>query len=211
MKNYKQVLSKVKTFVKNELKEESSGHSYWHNQRVANLAVMIGKKEKANLEVLELAGWLHDVGVKEGRKDHEIRGAKMAKQILESLNVESFIVKQVVECVKNHRYSTGKARNLETRIIQDADRLDVMGAIGVARIFAFSGRYKQMFHDGEIRSDPKKYIKTGFSRTIIEHFYDKIFLLPNLLHTNTAKKMGQARIKFAKQFVKQFLLEWEER
>ena len=205
----KELIKKIQKIVKKKLKGESSGHGYWHCYRVVQNALFIGKKEKADLKILELSAWLHDISIKKGRKNHEIRSAKQAEKILTKLKIPPELIAKVVKCIKNHRFSTGKAETLEEKILQDADKLDVMGAIGIARIFAFAGRYKRKFHDGKIKSDTSAYKKTGYSRTIIEHFYDKIFLLPKLLHTKSAQKMGRERIRFARQFVKRFLQEWK--
>jgi len=203
------IVKEIKKEVKKKLEGESTGHNHWHCFRVVKLALKIGRKENADLKVLELAGWLHDIAVKKGRKNHEIRSSIQAEKILNKLKTNPELIKRVVKCIKNHRFTTGKTETLEDKVLRDADKLDVMGALGVARLFAFAGHYKKPFHDGKIHANTKKYIKTGYSRTIIEHYYDKIFLLPKLLNTKTGKQIGRNRIKFAQKFVKQFLREWE--
>ncbi|MCJ7826472.1 HD domain-containing protein [Patescibacteria group bacterium] len=208
MKNYQELVKTIQKEVKRRLKGEATGHDYWHCQRVVRVALQIGKEEHADLTVLELAGWLHDISVKKGRKNHEVRSAVQGEKLLTKLHVEKELIEKVVRCIRNHRFSTGKVETLEDMILQDADKLDVMGAIGIARGFAFAGRYKRIFHDGKISSNPQAYKKTGYSRTIIQHFYDKIFLLPDMLHTKTAKRIGVERIQFTKEFVKRFLEEW---
>ena len=210
-RDYHNLVKTIQKEVKKRLKNEATGHDYWHCQRVVKVALQIGKEEHANLSILELAGWLHDIGVKKGRKNHEVRSALWSENFLKKHHVEKKLIERVVECVRHHRFSTGKAETLEDKVLQDADKLDVMGAIGIARLFAFAGRYKRTFHDGKILANTHTYKRTGYSRTALEHYYDKIFLLPTELHTKTAKKIGLKRIQFAKEFVKRFLEEWEGR
>jgi len=207
--DYIKVLVKVKKLVKQKLQHESTGHDHWHCQRVVSVALRIGKEEHADLQVLELAGWLHDIGVMKGRKNHEVRSSVQAEKILQKLHVDQELITKTVACIKNHRFSTGTAVSLEDKILQDADKLDVIGAIGIARMFSFGGKYNMSFYKGKITADPVRYKKTGWSKTIIDHFYDKIFLLPAKLHTDTAKKIGDERILFAKAFVTQFMEEWD--
>lgn len=207
--NYKNKLKKIKKIVKKKLTGESTGHGYWHAQRVVKMAKRIGKEEGADLKVLELAGWMHDIEVKKGRKNHEIRSAKSAEKILTDLDFPADFITTVVKCVKNHRFTTGKAETLEEKILQDADKLDVMGAIGIARIFSYAGAHKRELFNGKIKKDTKNYKKTGKSDTPIDHCYQKIFKLPKLLHTKTAKRIGRKRVRFVKKFVDRFLKEWE--
>jgi uncharacterized protein len=203
------IIAAILKIVKKELGNESSGHDFFHCQRVVELALKIGQKEKADLWVLQLAGWLHDLGAAQGRKNHELRSAKKAQKILADFGIEQKTIDKVVECVKNHRYSTGKAVTLEDKVLRDADKLDVMGAIGIGRLFACCGKFKRIkFFNGKLNPDPARYKRTGWSPHILDHIYEKVFLLPDLLNTQTAKKIGQQRIKFVHQFVEQFLKEW---
>jgi len=208
MRNYQNIVKDVKKLVWQKLKNEFSGHDYWHCQRVAKLVLKIGKEEKADLQTLELAAWLHDIGVIKGRKNHEIRSARQAAKILKKFMSQEKINK-IISCIRNHRFTTGKIETQEDRILQDADKLDVIGVIGIGRIFSFAGRYKRTIYDGKLNPQPERYKKTGRSRTMIEHYFEKIFLLPNLLHTKKAKIIGNNRIKFTKVFIKRFLSEWE--
>lgn len=209
MTGNKKVLNKVKKVVWKELKNESSGHDYWHCLRVVQNALFIGKKEKANLQVLELAAWLHDIAAGKD-KDHEIRSAQFAKRFLSGLKVDKEITKQVVSCVKKHRFSKGiKPETLEEKIIQDADKLDALGAIGIARLFILAGKYRQITHSPKTKPDFDYYLKHGRSNTTINHFYDKLFKLKGLLHTKTAKKIALEREKYMRDYLKRFYLEWD--
>lgn len=209
MKNYRKILNRVKKLVWQKLKNESTGHDYWHCYRVAKNALLIGKKEKANLQVLELAAWLHDIAAGKD-KGHEISGAQLTKRFLSELKVNREIIKQVVSCIEKHRFSRGaKPKTLEEKIIQDADKLDALGALGLARLFTLGGRYEQILHNPEIKPDFDYYLKHGRSNTTINHFYDKLFKLRKLIHTRTARKIAREREKYMKDYLKRFYLEWE--
>src|SRR4030067_3859492 len=154
MRNYPKVLLEVKKLVKNKLGKESSGHDYWHCYRVVQNALVIGKEEKANLKVLELSAALHDISIDKSKKDHEIRGAQFTQKFLSELGLNKKAINQIVNCIKKHRFSKGiKAVTLEEKILQDADKLDALGAIGIARLFALSGKYKQIIYDPKIKPD----------------------------------------------------------
>lgn len=209
MRNYKEILKEVKKLVRQELKNESTGHDYWHCYRVVQNALLIGKKEKANLKVLELAAWLHDIAAGKDR-DHEIRGAKIAGKFLSKLKVDKETIRQVVGCVKKHRFSKAmRLKTLEEKIIQDADKLDALGAMGLARVFILAGHYGQTTHDPKIKPDFTYYLKHGRSNTTINHFYDKVFKLRKRLYTKTAQKIAKEREKFMKDYLKRFYSEWE--
>ena len=207
----KKVIKKIKEIARKKLTGESSGHDYSHVERVYKLALKIGKKEKADLFVLSLAALLHDIDVKRGRQNHHLRSAKVAGRLLEELGVDKKTIIRVQDCIKAHSYRGARehpARTIEAKIISDADKLDVMGAIGVARICSFAGHFGRPLHDPEYKFSPKRYHRKG-GKTAIGAFYEKIFLLPHVLHCRTAKKIGKRRLKFAHKFVKSFLKEWE--
>ena len=167
-------------------------------------------KEKANLKVLELAAWLHDIAIVDDKANHEITGSKFSQQFLTKLNLNKEIIQAVVTCIKNHRFSKNcPVETLEEKILQDADKLESMGAIGIARLFRLSGRFGQTMHDPKIKPDFNHYLKHGRSNTTINHFYDKMFKLKDLLHTKTARQIAQKREKFMREYLKRFYLEWE--
>ena len=204
MNQNEKIVFKVKIFVRKKLKHKSSGHGYWHAYRVAQMAIFIGQKEKADLKVLELAGFLHDIG-NDKDNDHEIKGAKISQGFLTKLKVNERIIKQVTYCVKNHRFSKGVIpKTLEAKIIQDADKLDALGAIEIVRVFSVSAAKKRKTYDPNVKPDFNYYLKHGVSRTAINHFYEKLFKLKNLMYTKTAKKIAINREKFMKAFLKRF-------
>lgn len=207
----KGIIKTVKKLARKELEGESSGHDYSHVYRVYKLALKIGKKEKADLFVLSLASLLHDIDVRKGRENHHLRSAEVAGKFLKELGVDGKTIIKVQDCIKAHSYRGARknpAKTIEAKIISDADKLDVMGAIGVARICSFAGHFGRPLHDPKHKFDPEEYHKKG-GKTAIGAFYEKIFLLPKVLHTKTAKKIGNKRLKFAQRFVKNFLKEWE--
>ena len=209
MYQHKKIISKIKLKVKHLSKNDSTGHGYWHSFRVTKLALKIGRKESANLKVLELAGWLHDIAVPLGRKNHHIKGAKMAKKILLDFKAPKDIIDQVQNCILKHRYSQNyKMNTIEEKIISDADNLDALGAIIIPRIFAYCGAHKIPIYDPNIKPNHKNYINTGHSTTGINHIYEKLFDLPNHFYTKTAKKIAKPRLKFLKLFLNQYLAEF---
>lgn len=208
MEDYKKILKAVKKLVWQKLKNEPTGHDYWHCFRVAQNALLIGKKERTNLKVLELAAWLHDIAANKD-KNHEKRGAKAAQKFLSKLGVDEETTDKVANCIKKHRFSKRiKPKILEERIIQDADKLDALGAMGLARAFILAGHYGQTTYNPKIKPDFAYYLKHGRSNTTINYFYDKVFKLKKLLHTKTARKIAKEREKFMRDYLKRFYLEW---
>lgn len=186
------------------------GHDFNHTQRVYNLAEEICKKEKANLLVIQLASLLHDIArYKEdaGGKCHALEGAKMAEEILKEENYDTGIIEQVKHCILVHRVSSNlKPESLEAKIIQDADRLDALGAICIARVFMYNGLHRIPMHDPKIK--PLEEYK-GQHTTAINHFYEKILKLePQTFFTETARKIAEHRYKFIKEFLDEFNAEW---
>ena len=209
MRNYKEVLKTVKEEVKKRLKSESA-HDYWHCYRVVQMAGFIGEKEKADLTVLELAGWLHDIAHPINKMDHDIEGAKFVRKYLPNLGVDKKIVDKVANCIKNHRFLKGKkANSLEEQILQDADKLDALGAVGIARLFTVAGEHGQTMYDPKVIPDFEHYLKNDLSKTTIAHFYDKLFKLKDLMHTKTAGKIAAEREEYMREFLKRFYKEWE--
>jgi uncharacterized protein len=185
-------------------------HNKFHTQRVYSLAIKIGQKEKADLKVIKAAALLHDVARSledEGKiVDHATEGAKIAKAILRKTKFYPEKIEEVIHCIKVHRYSKRlKPKNLESKIIQDADRLDMLGAIGIARVFSRSGWINTPIHDPKIH--PKK-TYDGKSLTAINHIYEKLLKSKNTFHTESAKKIAKKRHEFVEKFLERFLAEW---
>lgn len=210
MYRHQSTLKGVKKIIKTTLGNESTGHGYYHSYRVAKMALLIGKKEKADLEVLELAAWLHDIAVPQGRKNHHLNGTKMAREILGRQAVPPKIIDQVANCILKHRYSKRfKLNTKEEKIIQDADNLDALGAIIIPRIFAHAGAHQMPIYDPSIKPSVKQYLKTGQSTTAFNHIYEKLLHVPKILNTDTAKKIAKHRVAFLKSFAKEYLAEFD--
>ncbi len=208
--NYQKIIKQVEKTVRQRLWEEKSGHDYWHCYRVVKTALAIGKKENGDLVVLELAAWLHDIEVTKSREKHEELSAKLAQKYLKQLGLEKEIIEKVANCIRKHRFSKKiKAETLEEKIIQDADKLDALGAVGIARAFYGGSKYGEVFHTPSVKPNQKYYFQTGHSTSVVNHFYEKLFHLKDLLHTQTAKKIAKDREKVMKEFLKRFYLEWE--
>lgn len=185
-------------------------HDWSHVERVYSLAVHIAEKEKADLVVVKAAALLHDVAramEDEGKiDDHATESAKMAKTILQEARFPQDKIMKVVHCIEAHRFRKGlKPKSLEARILQDADRLDMLGAIGIARVFSRGGWGNTPMHDPNI-SPKKKY--DGRSQTSVNHFYEKILKVKDTINTKTAKKIAEERHKFVEQFLERLLKEW---
>jgi len=188
-----------------------SHHSKSHVERVYNLAVRIAKKENADLEIVEASALLHDIAramEDEGKiEDHAVEGAKMAKKVLEEVNFPKEKIDKVVHCIEVHRFRKGiKAESLEAKILQDADRLDIIGAIGIARVFARGGWENMPIYDPSI---PPKERYDGKSLTSVNHIYEKILKVKGSFNTSIAKEIAEERHKFVEQFLERFLKEWK--
>jgi len=203
-----------------ELKKEvqpyfkySGGHGFDHVERVYNMAVRIAKEEKADIDVVGIAALLHDIArhmEDTGGKDvcHAEEGANMAPKILKKYNLPKEKINNIIHCIRVHRYSLGlKPETKEAEIIQDADRLDSLGAICIARVFGYSGEKNRPFHVPKSRPK-KKY--AGPSETSINHFFEKILnIKPENFNTKLARQIAKKRYGFIKVFVDRFLNEWE--
>jgi len=193
--------------------EEGGSHAFDHTERVYNLAIKIGKKEKADLDVLNAASLLHDIArLKEDNNEvecHAEHGAKMAEEILKKTNFPDDKIKNVTHSIKVHRHSKRlTAETKEAKILQDADRLDALGAITIARMFSTGGKINRPLYKPEI---PFGEVHKGYySDSTIHGFYAKILkITPETFNTQFAKKLAKGRYKFVEEFLKQFFKEWK--
>ena len=190
---------------------ENGGHGFDHTQRVCNNALKISD-EYVDLDVVQVSALLHDIA--RHKEDigevecHAIEGAKMAEEILKELDFPEDKIPFVVEAIKAHRYSKGiKAETREAEILQDADRLDALGAICVARVFSYNGKKRNALYDPEIKP-MDVYDSNG--ETGINHFYEKILkITPDKFNTLGAQKIAEGRYNFVQNFVNTFKKEWE--
>ncbi len=187
-----------------------SHHDKSHVERVYNLAVRIAIEERADLDVVKAAVLLHDVAramEDEGKiEDHAIESAKIAEKILKEVNFPKEKTAKVIHCIKAHRFKKGiKSESLEAKILQDADRLDIIGAIGIARVFTRGGWSNMPIYDQSI---PPKKKYDGKSLSSVNHIHEKILKVKDTINTNKAKQIAEERHKFVEQFLDRLLKEW---
>lgn len=196
--NKKEILEKVEAYIKQTFLEEGTGHDYFHIERVVINARKIVKKEKADDFLVELAAWVHDIG------DYKLhngvdRSEELITNFLNSLDLDKALIDRVNEIVSQVSFSKGnKPTSIEAEIVQDADRLDAIGAVGIARCFAYGGSV------GNVLYNPEDSSKDSSS---LQHFYDKLFKLKDLMNTNSAKEIAEERHQYMKGFVQQFYRE----
>jgi uncharacterized protein len=206
-------------FVKQQLKDAEGGHDWFHIERVYRNALSIAKDEECDLLVVKLAALLHDIADSKFHPDasggNEEIGPKRAKVFLESEGVSSEIIEHVVQIIRNISFKGGNTErtfsSIELDIVQDADRLDAIGAIGIARTFNYGGFKNRPLYDPSISPKlnmTKEEYKKSTAPTL-NHFYEKLLLLKNNMNTATGKKLAQQRHRFMEQFLSQFYAEWE--
>lgn len=202
-------------FVKTTLANAESGHDWWHICRVWKTAKQIAKGEIADMLVVELGALLHDIADSKFNGGDEAIGPAKAKVFLETLQLEATTIDHVVQIVANISFKGGKEvqlfKSIELDIVQDADRLDAMGAIGIARAFNYGGFKNRPMHNPNIAPNlnkTKEQYKHNNDPTI-HHFYEKLLLLKDKMNTTTGKQLAQERHQFMEQFLAQFYKEWE--
>ena len=211
MKNH---LTLTINFVKEKLEGAEAGHDWFHIERVWKLSKKIAEKEGGNLEVIELSALLHDIADPKFHNGDETLALKISKDFLEEIHVEGELIEQVLFVIKNisfkNRAEAPENPPLELQIVQDADRLDAIGAIGIARTFNFGGFKNNLMYHPEIKPNlgmnKEEYKKSN--GTTINHFYEKLLLLKDLMNTETAKKIASERHNFMLQFLDEFYKEW---
>ncbi|MZG54227.1 MAG: HD domain-containing protein [Nitrospinae bacterium] len=209
------IISKTCEFVESKLAGEGSGHDWWHIFRVWTLARKIAVQEKAQLEIVELGALLHDIADWKFHDGDDSIGPAMAREFLNSHNVDPDLSDSVVEIISTVSYKgAGVAtpmKTLEGKIVQDADRLDAIGALGIARTFAYGGyKNRLIYHPDEkpVLHESYEDYKKNEGHTI-NHFYEKLLLLKERMNTNTGKKIAEGRHQFMQSYLDQFYREWD--
>lgn len=199
-----QCLNSVRSYVYEQFGEEPTGHDYWHMERVANMAKQLAKKEGADPFIAEVGGWLHDVTDPKLVEDQE-EALREQNRLLTSLIPSIDVIAHIETAMKDISFRGNHTvpETIEGKIIQDADRLDAIGAIGIARTFAYGGKVGQLIH----RTDTK-YDNGEEFNTTIQHFYDKLLRLKGFMNTESAKHIAQQRHELMENFLKQFYEEW---
>jgi len=213
--NKNEIIERTAEHVKKKLSGEHTGHDWWHSYRVWKMAEHIAEKENADSFIVELAALLHDIADWKLHDRDESTGAKMAKEWLEELGVDKDSIEKICDIIINVSFKGEKHKSLikdmEGEIVQDADRLDAIGAIGIARAFTFGGHLGNLLHDPNVKPTKDKTIEEykKMDATTINHFYEKLLLLKDRMNTKTAKNIAQERHKFMEDFLDRFFKEWE--
>lgn len=210
-----QIINNTINFVKEQLKDAEGGHDWFHIERVWKNTLLILEQENADRMICELAALLHDVADSKFHGGDEELGPAIAAAFLEQQGVNENLIREVKLIIKNMSFkaSLGKLdyHSKEMDIVQDADRLDAIGAIGIARAFNYGGFKNRAMHDPEIAPElnmSKEAYKNTQAPTI-NHFYEKLLLLKDKMNTDTAKAIAAQRHRFMEDFLEQFYAEWE--
>jgi uncharacterized protein len=211
----RQRVDKTVQLVKEKLGEDSTGHDYFHIMRVRALAVRLAIEEGADAYVVELAALLHDIADWKFHDGDLNAGPKVATEWLQSLDEKPETVEKVAAIIKEVSYKGAGVKttpaSIEGKVVQDADRLDALGAIGIARTFAYGGKFERPMYD----PDQPPVMHQTFEQyknsrgTTLNHFYEKILLLKERLNTDAARALADERHKYVEDFVERFLSEWE--
>jgi len=209
------LINKTIAFVKETLNNAEGGHDWFHIQRVYHNTLLIAKSEPVDMLVVSLAALLHDIADSKFHDGNESIGPKVAQDFLQTLDVCKNTIKHVVQIIKNISFKGGHEKqtfkSLELDVVQDADRLDAIGAIGIARCFSYGGFKNRAIYNPDIKPDLKmtKAQYKASTAPSINHFYEKLLLLKDKMNTNTGRKIAQARHDFMLQYLDQFYGEWE--
>jgi uncharacterized protein len=213
MKNEKIIDSTIK-FVKNKLQNAEGGHDWWHIYRVWNSAKLIAKTEEVDSLIVELGALLHDIADSKFNNGDETIGPKIAKEFLQSENLDEKTISHIINIIENISFKGGKEiqkfKSLELDVIQDADRLDAIGAIGIARTFNYGGFKNREIFNPDIPPNLEMTKEEYKNSTVptINHFYEKLLLLKDRMNTETGKKLAEERHVFMEEFLSQFYKEW---
>lgn len=210
----RQLIELTKTFVKTTLANAEGGHDWFHTLRVYNNALLIAKDEKVDEFVVALGALLHDIADSKFHDGDETIGPKIAREFLFRHNVDSLVIEHVINIIENISFKGGnvaqKFKSAELDVIQDADRLDAIGAIGIARCFNYGGFKNRPLYDPEIKPNlnmSKEEYKKSSSPTI-NHFYEKLLLLKDRMNTKTGKRIAENRHEFMESYLLHFYTEW---
>ena len=209
------IIDKTILFVKDKLQNAEGGHDWFHIERVYKNAISIAETETCDLTVVKLGALLHDIADSKFHDGDEEIGPQKARNYLESQKVSEEIIKHVIQIIENISFKGGNFEkqftSKELEIVQDADRLDAMGAIGIARTFNYGGFKNRSIYNPNIppklNMSKEEYKKSD--APTLNHFYEKLLLLKDKMNTETGKKLAQERHRFMELYLSQFYAEWE--
>lgn len=208
------IISETISFVKKTLKHAEGGHDWFHIERVYKNSLLITKEESVDKFIVSLGALLHDIADAKFHNGDETVGPKVAREFLESIQVPESVILHVEKIISNISFKGGNFNQQftspELEVIQDADRLDAIGAIGIARCFNYGGFKNRKLYDPEIlpnlKMSKEEYKKS--TAPTMNHFYEKLLLLKDKMNTKTGKKIAEQRHVFMEQFLAQFYQEW---
>jgi len=221
-----EIIKKTETFVKETLRKDSTGHDWWHVHRVRSLAKRIARHEGADIFIVELAALLHDIGDYKFFQGDEEAGAVKVREWLSSLEISPSLMDKIVEITSRISFmhtlpDKGKGKDKknfstptvskELMVVTDADRLDAMGAIGIARAFTYGGFFNRPIYDPAAKAN-KSITKEEYKTTeapSINHFYEKLLKLKDMMYTPLGRKMAKKRHRFLNLYLKEFFKEWK--
>jgi len=215
MDTNKHLIRQTAQFVEQTLQGAEAGHDWFHIQRVWKNAKLIGANENVDILVVELAALLHDIADSKFHNGDEEIGPQTAGAFLKSVNAEADVIDHVQQIIRNMSFKASfgdvKFTSPELQVVQDADRLDAIGAIGIARAFTYGGfKNREMYNpaiEPKLKMNKEEYKNT--SAPTINHFYEKLLLLKDKMNTKSGKEIAQQRHQFMEQYLEQFYAEWE--
>lgn len=209
----KEIIDQAIAYVKELFENEYSGHDYFHTIRVFKTATLIAKEENANLEVVQLAALLHDVDDRKLSPETYLEQSN-ARDFLLKQKIDRITIDNICEIIREISYmgtDSVTPRTIEGKCVQDADRLDALGAIGIARAFAYGGNHNRQMYNPDIlpnmQMNKDEYYKSQSST--INHFYEKLLLLSKLMNTAAAQRIAKQREEYMNAFLDEFFLEWD--
>lgn len=217
--NDAEIIEETIAFVKETLKGAEGGHDWFHIQRVFNNTLLIAKDEQVDVLVVSLAALLHDIADAKFHDGDESVGPKVAKEFLQSLDIDKKVISHVVNIIKHISFKNSLSKKKKTfdskelQVVQDADRLDAIGAIGIARAFNYGGfKGRELYNPAvapQVNMTKEAYKKSN--GPTINHFYEKLLLLKDKMNTDTGKKLAEQRHRFMLDYLEQFYKEWNGR
>lgn len=210
------IINNTVKFVQQTLNDAEGGHDWWHIYRVWNTTKLLLKTEEADALVCELGALLHDIADHKFHEKGEEKGINMALRFLKDQELEDDKLEAILDIIRNVSFSKNihskKNYSKELQIVQDADRIDALGAIGIARTFNYGGFKNRKIYDPEIKpkvyESANDYVKSD--APTLNHFYEKLLLLKDLMNTETGKKLALERNRYMEDFLNQFYKEWNQ-
>jgi len=210
-----QLINNTILFVKQQLENAEGGHDWFHIERVYKNALLIAREEECDILIVKLGALLHDIADSKFHNGDESIGPKIAREFLESQGLKEESIQHIIAVIENISFKGGnfekKFNSKELEIVQDADRLDALGAIGIARTFNYGGFKNRALYNPRIQPNlnmNKEEYKNSESPTL-NHFYEKLLLLKDKMNTPTGKKLAEGRHKYMELFLSQFYAEWD--